>query len=168
MRRAHQATAYFSLQLILALFHAEVYAFAPPKPKNRPLLNKQLSATVPREELSITEKNRPARRDVFSYDLWVEHRSPDRFVGNLVSVFQSPIVLHLLKDVLNMTFFAASICVYNDLFVIGYDDWSGIRHATVLEGTTLPILQLPSVVFGLTTPFLALLLGRFSCVELKC
>lgn len=163
--RRHTKTAarYVALYIAVSLLIAPtISAFAPSKQflTSRASRNHHpaVSATRQQQDLSITETTRSSRRDVFSYDLWVEHRSPDRFIGNLVSTFQSPIVIHLLADVLNMGLFATAICVYNALCVTGYDDWSGIHHESIVNW---PLVQLPSVVFGLTTPFLALLLGTF-------
>jgi hypothetical protein len=114
--------------------------------------------------LSNAELSRPLRRDVFNYDAWVEHRSPDRFniETNLIGApFRSIILRHLLPDTANLAGFATILCIYNGLFVLGYDDWQSLHHPPLLDGTglTFPIVRLPSIVFGLTTPFLALLLG---------
>jgi hypothetical protein len=112
--------------------------------------------------LSNAELNRPVRRDVYNYDLWVEHRSPDRFVTNLIDALQSINLRHLLPDTINMGLLATFICTYNGLLVYGYDDWNGMHHVPLLAGVmTFPVIQVPSVVFGLTTPFLALLLGTY-------
>jgi hypothetical protein len=114
--------------------------------------------------LSNAELSRPLRRDVFNYDAWVEHRSPDRFniETNLIGApFRSIILRHLLPDTANLAGFATILCIYNGLLVLGYDDLQTLHHPPLFDGTglTFPIVRLPSIVFGLTTPFLALLLG---------
>jgi hypothetical protein len=124
----------------------------------------------PQQQLSLSnaELNRPVRRDVYNYDLWVAHRSPDRFVTNLIEAMQSINVRHLLPDTINMGLLATFICTYNALLVNGYDDWDGMHHVPLLAGVmTFPVLQMPSVVFGLTTPFLALLLGTYHTMALQ-
>jgi hypothetical protein len=144
----------------------------------RPHRRQQLDATTPVRPadgdpqqqlfLSNAELNRPVRRDVYNYDLWVQHRSPDRFVTNLIDAMQSINLRHLLPDTINMGLLATFICTYNALLVNGYDDWDGMHHVPLLAGVmTFPVVQMPSVVFGLTTPFLALLLGTYHTMALQ-
>jgi hypothetical protein len=121
-------------------------------------------ANVPKDDgsgLSYAERSRPFRRDVFSYDLWVKHRSTDRFVGNLFDVLKSGVVRQLLGEVFLVTSVAVFICAYNSLFVDGYDDFTGAHHAAIYTSQFLPILKMPADFFTLSSPALSLLLGKF-------
>jgi hypothetical protein len=110
---------------------------------------------------SYGEKSRIYRRDVFNYDLWVEHRSTDRFVGNLFDILKSGIFRQLLPYCFFMSGIAFFVAMYNTVFVDGYDDFSGIHHASILSSfpLSLPLLKIPGDFFSLCTPSLALLLG---------
>ena len=123
--------------------------------------------------LSYGERSRIYRRDVFSYDSWVEHRSTNRFVGNLFDVLKSGVFRQLLPNCLYMSSIALFIVMYNTLLVDGYDDFSGIHHDALLSSFFLsfPLLKIPGEFFSLCTPSLALLLGTcFSswCVTPTC
>jgi hypothetical protein len=59
-----------------------------------------------KDDWSDMERSRPTRRDVFSYDLWVDHRSTDRFIGNLIEIFKSEIFKALLPACFFTSFFA--------------------------------------------------------------
>lgn len=117
-------------------------------------------------ELSYAERSRIYRRDTFSYDLWVKHRSTDRFIGNLLDILKSGILRQLLPEIALVGGVALFVCLYNALFVTGYDDLEGIHHAAVFVSQYLPVLKLPQEFFTLSTPSLALLLGKdcYMCV----
>jgi hypothetical protein len=117
--------------------------------------------------LSLAERSRIYRRDVFSYDLWVQHRSTDRFIGNLLDGLKSGITRHLFKDVFLVASIASFICLYNALCVIGFTDWDGVKHLPLVASRFLPILKMPMDFFTLSTPALALLLGTFHSTELS-
>jgi hypothetical protein len=110
------------------------------------------------DDWSNVEKSRPTRRDVFNYDLWVDHRSTDRFIGNLIEIFSSEIFLALLPACLWTSAFAAFICLYNGLLINGFDDFSGVHYPPLID-FKVPILKMPSDFFSLCTPSLALLLS---------
>lgn len=107
--------------------------------------------------LSYGERSRPFRRDVFNYDLWVNHRSTDRFIGNLLDILKSSVVRQLFKDLVFISSVAAFVCVYNGLLVTGYDDFASVHHDALAQG--FPIMKMSGQFFALTSPALALLLG---------
>jgi ion channel-forming bestrophin family protein len=121
----------------------------------------QLSAsTAPLDKdagLSYGERSRPFRRDLFSYDDWVDHRRSDRFGGSLFSVFRSGVFQQLLKEIYLTTGIATFVCLYNALLVTGYDDFVGVHHDPLVQG--LYVLAIPGLFFTVTSPALSLLLG---------
>jgi hypothetical protein len=128
------------------------------------------STSIPNENSankmeSYGEQSRIYRRDVFNYDNWVEHRSTNRFVGNLFDVLKSGVFRQLLPNCLYMSSIALFIVLYNTVFVQGYDDFSGVHHDAILSSfmVSLPLLKIPGDFFSLCTPSLALLLGTSWC-----
>lgn len=116
----------------------------------------------PHDDTTLMEISRPYRRDVYSYDAWVEHRSRMRFTDSVREVLkESAVIRQLLPDYLLVTGVAVVICVYNALAVTGYEDLMGVHHAPVVVGPG-PLLALPGAFFGVMTPFLSLLLGRYA------
>lgn len=120
-----------------------------------------MSTTEAANGLSYGERSRKYRRDVFNYDLWVKHRSTDRFLGNLVEMVKSGVIRTLSGELLLLTFVAVFVCLYNGLGVVGYDDFQGIQHDALLPNGGWPLLKFPPAFFTLTSPALALLLGMF-------
>ena len=117
--------------------------------------------------LSYAERSRPFRRDVFSYDLWVKHRSSDRFIGNLLDILKSGVIRQLSSEVMLLSSIALFVCVYNALCVTGYDDFSGVHHSSLANSQYLPLAKMPMDFFTLSTPALALLLGKKVSSETK-
>jgi hypothetical protein len=126
--------------------------------QNQNQINKKLIPPKDDETLSYAERTRIYRRDTFNYDLWVNHRSTDRFVGNLIDILKSGVLRALIPEVTLMTIVATIICFYNTLFVQGYTDFLDIQHPPFV--TFLPLLKLPAEFFTFMTPSLALLLGK--------
>jgi len=93
---------------------------------------------------------------VYTHNEWVKHRSGDRFVRNLNSIFSSGVYKSLAKEVLATTAVATFIVVWNGL-VGGYTDLDGAQHAAVIANV-LPQLVLPLTPFTLLSPSLGLLL----------
>ena len=119
-------------------------------------------------EPSYGEQSRMYRRDVFGYDNWVEHRSTNRFVGNLFDVLKSGVFRQLLPSCFYMSSIALFVILYNTALVDGYDDFSGLHHDPVLSAfsfLSFPLMKIPGDFFSLCTPSLALLLGTsmYSC-----
>lgn len=48
--------------------------------------------------LSYSEQSRKYRRDFFTHDSWLRHRSNDRFVGTLIKIFDSGVVRALAEE----------------------------------------------------------------------
>lgn len=112
------------------------------------------------DDWSYGERSRPFRRDVFGYDDWVNHRSTDRFAGNLLDILKSGVFRELVPPCLFTSSAAVVFCLYNVLLVAGYQDLSGLHHEPIIANLRLPLLKLPADVFSLVTPSLALLLGK--------
>jgi hypothetical protein len=123
--------------------------------------NTNTNTNDPTSTISYGESSRIYRRDVFSYDQWVEHRSTDRFVGNLLDILKSGIFRQLLPSCLYVSSIALFIATYNAALVNGYDDLAGLHHDALFSNTaiTFPLLKIPVEFFNLCTPSLALLLG---------
>jgi hypothetical protein len=112
--------------------------------------------------LSYGESSRIYRRDVFNYDAWVEHRSTDRFVGNIFDILKSGVFRQLLPNCFFTSSIAFFVIVYNAICVNGYDDFNGIHHISpIVQFISFPLLKIPGEFFNLCTPSLALLLGMF-------
>ena len=105
------------------------------------------------------EGSRKYRRTVYSHNEWVKHRSSDRFIRNLLSVFNSGVYKSLYKEVLATTGVATFLIVWNAL-TGGYTDLSGVQHDAIID--FLPTLSLPLTPFTLLSPSLGLLLGELS------
>ena len=108
------------------------------------------------------EGSRKYRRTVYTHDQWVKHRSPDRFINNLSSLFASGIYKQVGREVFATVSIAVSVCVWNAL-AGGYEDFSGVMHDPVLQGDWAMKVGLPMQAFTLLSPSLGLLLGEFLC-----
>jgi ion channel-forming bestrophin family protein len=118
-------------------------------------------SSVPRDDgsgISYSERSRPYRRDVFSYDDWVRHRSSERFTGRLKKLTKSGIARALTDEVLLLAAVATFICTFNALLVVGFDDFANVHHDPLIN-LGLPLLSLPAMFFTLSSPALSLLLG---------
>jgi len=160
--------------LLLACWASPSQSFSPPA--NAPARPSTISRSskhtqlygvesVPRDDgsgLSYAERSRPYRRDVFSYDDWVRHRSSERFSGRLGKLTKSGIVRALSDEILLTSSVATFICVFNALLVAGFDDLGGVHHDAWIN-IGLPLLKLPAMFFTLSSPALSLLLG--TCVR---
>ena len=115
----------------------------------------------PTKEISYGEESRQYRRTVYTHDDWVKHRSPDRFIRNLVTIPSSGVYTNLGKEVLATTLVATSVCVWNNVFG-GYTDLEGVKHAGALVAGQAPLLiGIPMAPFTLSSPSLGLLLGKW-------
>jgi len=102
------------------------------------------------------EGSRKYRRTRYTHDDWKRHRSPDRFVRNLSSMFNSGVYKSLGREVLATSAFTALLVFYNSI-TGGYTDLSGAEHDAII--TFLPELTLPLTPFTLLSPSLGLLLA---------
>lgn len=114
------------------------------------------SSEILKEE-TYGEGSRKYRRTVYTHAEWVKHRSSDRFVRNLSSIFNSGVYKSLAKEVLATSVVASFVVGWNALSG-GYTDLSGVQHEAII--TALPMLTLPLTPFTLLSPSLGLLLGK--------
>ena len=111
----------------------------------------------------LTEKygegSRKYRRTVYTHDQWVKHRSSDRFVNNLRTLFQSRIYKQIGREVFFTVCIAVSVCVWNAL-VGGYQDFGGEVHDAVIQESWALKVGLSMEIFNVLSPSLGLLLGE--------
>lgn len=116
---------------------------------------------IPRNDgsgLSYGERSRPYRRNFYTQPDWENHRSRDRFIGNLLSFFKSGVVRQLKNELLLMGFVAGFVWSFNLFLVEGWEDFSGVHHDGLVP--FFRALQMPSAFFNLSSPALSLLLGK--------
>ena len=153
-----------STLFLLALAPHQAKAFAPPSKVNAAVqTSTALQMGPPSSDIILQETygegSRKYRRTVYTHDEWVKHRSSDRFVRNLSSIFSSGVYKSLAKEVLATVGVASFIVIWNAL-TGGYTDLSGVQHDALI--TALPMLTLPLTPFTLLSPSLGLLLGMSS------
>jgi hypothetical protein len=156
-----------SLFLAVA-FAGSALAFAPVKNgvssrvNTQPLFgNTKLAPELPPiKDISYGEESRKYRRTVYTHDDWRKHRSPDRFLYYIRSLFSSGIYKNLGREVTATTAIATFICIYNAI-TGGYTDFEGVKHDALITSSWLPLLGLPLAPFTLSSPSLGLLLGTF-------
>jgi predicted membrane chloride channel (bestrophin family) len=102
------------------------------------------------------EESRKYRRNVFSAADWVRSRRPERFLDNILTTFDSGLIRQLQYELIFIAVASAFIVVWNDLFVAGYTDFSGVYHDRLVD--FIPALQLPLAPFSLSIASLGLLL----------
>lgn len=105
------------------------------------------------------EGSRKYRRTVYTHDQWVKHRSPDRFVNNLSTLFNSGIYKNVGKEVFATTSVAVFVCAWN-MLVGGYQDLAGVMHDPIIQGEWAKVIGLPLQAFTTLSPSLGLLLGK--------
>ena len=113
----------------------------------------------PIKDISYGEESRKYRRTVYTHDDWRKHRSPDRFLYYLRSLFVSGVYKNLYRELAFTTGVATFICAYNAV-TGGYTDFEGVKHGALVSSNLLPMLTLPLAPFTLSSPSLGLLLGR--------
>ena len=92
-------------------------------------------------------------------DQWVKHRSPDRFVNNLSTLFNSGIYKNVGKEVFATTSVAVFVFAWN-MLVGGYQDLAGVTHDPIIQGEWAKVVGLPLQAFTTVSPSLGLLLGK--------
>jgi putative membrane protein len=118
--------------------------------------------TIPApEKLSYGEESRKYRRTIYTHDDWVKHRSPDRFIRNLISTGESGIYKNVGREIVWTVGVASFVFGWN-MVVGGYEDFEGVKHAAVISNQYLTPLTLPLTPFTLASPSLSLLLGKSS------
>ena len=113
----------------------------------------------PIKDISYGEDSRKYRRTVYTHDDWKKHRSPDRFLYYIISLFSSGIYKNIGREVTAATAIATFVCFWNCL-AGDYQDLSNVSHPGFLSGI-LPVLGLPINPFTLASPSLGLLLGMY-------
>ena len=101
------------------------------------------------------ESQRPYRRTVFNGPDWVEHRSATRFEKAMSSTLTSGILRARYKEVAFVGAVATFVVCWNNL-AAGYVDFDNLPHGPLVQH--LPLLNIPTTVFTLTSPSLGLLL----------
>mmetsp|Transcript_6624 Transcript_6624/g.10082 ORF Transcript_6624/g.10082 Transcript_6624/m.10082 type:complete len:410 (+) Transcript_6624:87-1316(+) len=153
---------FLSALLLLALSPTQTVAFAPAN--NHAVVSAAPSATSlqmgpPSPESLLTETygegSRKYRRTVYTHNEWVKHRSSDRFIRNISSMYNSGVYKSLGREVFATTAIATFLVVFNAL-TGGYTDFDGVQHEAIIS--SLPQLTLPLTPFTLLSPSLGLLL----------
>lgn len=127
-------------------------------PACRSSTNRHLFGEEETEVESYGEASRKFRRDVFTHDDWVKHRSPDRFFKNIVNFPKSGVYRNLQREVFATTGVALFVMLYN-MLTGEYTDLDGVKQAGLLQGSIFPVLGLPLAPFTLSSPSLGLLLA---------
>jgi len=107
------------------------------------------------------EGSRKYRRTVYTHAEWVKHRSSDRFVNNLKTLFNSGIYKNVGKEVTATTAVAIFVFLWN-MIAGGYTDLFGVQHGPLIESPFVQMIGLPLTAFTLVSPSLGLLLGEFT------
>ena len=96
---------------------------------------------------------------MYTHDDWVKHRSPDRFIKNIMTTTKSGIYKNVGSEVAAVTAVATFAFLWN-MVTGGYTDFAGVSHDPIISSSFLPTLTLPLTGFTLSSPFLGLLLGK--------
>lgn len=104
------------------------------------------------------ERSRRFRRTIYTAEDWIQHRDPNRFFRNLVSIFRSGVANQVYKEVFFVTVAAAFVDIWNGLFLTGYSDFSGGQHEPLYQFPNYLLLELPIEPFQLSSTVLGLLL----------
>jgi len=102
-----------------------------------------------KDNKEFREKDRETRRPVFGYGDWVRHRSEDRFVRNLSSLFVSRISQAIWLEVLCPTVVALLIVIS------GETNWTSLLGA---NAALLPAINISALPFTISSASLSLLL----------
>lgn len=108
------------------------------------------------DQIPYAEQSRRYRRTLFNHDDWMRQRHGDRLLKNLRTTFKSGVVRQLANELLLVTIVAVTLCLWNSLLVVGYQDFLGHMHPPLTN--SLPLLSLPLEPFSLSSPALGLLL----------
>lgn len=159
---------------LLAAFPASVIGFQQSAfnrlqlPTNPAFLRKStaLGPVVQQDEpspLSYSEKSRAFRRDFYTHESWIKHRSKERFVGTIIKIFESGVVRALVEELVIVGGVAFFVLVYNALLITGWEDFALVYHDPIMTSTAFPPMYLPLTGFTLSSSALSLLLGACVC-----
>jgi len=156
----------FSALIALTLFGV-TEAFVPQSTQTsvQPLSVEEMSSTslpasppdTATKDIPYGEISRQFRRTVYTHEDWVQHRSPNRFVKNLFSIFSSGIYKNVGREVAATTSVATIVFLWN-MLTVGYDDFNQIHHSPLIDSYYVPGLTLPLNPFTLASSSLGLLL----------
>ena len=110
------------------------------------------------------EGSRKFRRTVYTHNEWVKHRSPDRFVNNLSTLFNSGIYKNVGKEVAATVAVATFVWAWN-MLAGGYQDLAGVQHDAIIQADWAKVVGLPLQAFTVVSPSLGLLLGKISILD---
>ncbi len=125
--------------------------------------NSMKAAFLETGKVPYGEESRKFRRTIYDHGDWINHRSNDRFLENLSTVFTSGVVRQLLFEVSCVASSALVVCTWNAALG-GYVDFDGIHHEGFLfQGTSSGVAKgilavLPVAPFTVASPALGLLL----------
>lgn len=109
------------------------------------------------------EGSRKYRRTVYTHNEWVKHRSSDRFMKNLGSLFNSGIYKQIGGEVALTTGVAIMVWAWN-LLVGGYQDLAGVQHDPIIQASWAMMAGLPLTPFTVLNSSLGLLLGKYTII----
>jgi ion channel-forming bestrophin family protein len=151
--------AFSALATIALLSGSDAFQPARVTPIRQPTVLGPVAKSGQPDPLSYSEQSRAYRRDFYTHDSWLKARSKNRFVGTITKFFDSGVVRQLVDEIILVGAIATTVVLWNALFVAGYDDFSMVHHAPILDAN-LPLLKLPGEPFTLSSPALSLLLGK--------
>jgi len=144
------------IALIITLYLASAGAFVTKSTTRRWSTNLRQS-TESYSETSYGEESRKYRRTVYTHDDWVNHRSPDRFLRNIQTTFNSGIYKNVGREVTAVVVVAILVMLWN-MATAGYTDFEGVDHEAIWKSVFTPSLSVPMQAFTLPSSFLGLLL----------
>lgn len=105
------------------------------------------------------ERTRVARRDVYSYDSWLWHRSPGRLIRNFQGTFNSNVLRNVRYEVMTVAALASLVCLYNDDVAVIAELFRNFDMESIADLIdSRPLLQISMLPFTLASPALFLLL----------
>ena len=107
--------------------------------------------------LSYSERTRSFRRDYYTHESWIKHRSKERFIATIIKIFDSIVVRALRDELIIVGGVAVVVVLYNALLVTGWEDFSVVHHEPLFQ--SFPLMSLPLTGFTLSSSALSVLLG---------
>lgn len=83
----------------------------PPRRRSSTALGPVVGTEAP-NPLSFTEQRRKFRRDFFTHDSWLRHRSKDRFIGTFLKIFESGVLGALAQEIYLGAWYECDTSVY--------------------------------------------------------
>jgi len=118
----------------------------------------EASQNLRKEEMEYAEDSRKYRRTVYMHNEWLQHRSPNRFIKNMLTIGKSGVGSNLgaeLGFITGVSFFVVLI----NMLLFQYQDLSGVVQEAPLRWLWLDgPWSLPAMPFTVMMPALSLLL----------